>query len=280
MVWYNFCLIILLGVFATESNATPWPYVNNPRITACGNSVTEGACAQRVEYASDGVIFYDIVPSVPPAQNLGTRIGAFGMHCATGSSLEGRPFAGCFWVRPHTRHNPVMVGKCELKNRDSWELTADSTCTTGAWGRHSGAGPGGECVIFAQDGPASGVTTLYTPFGVLDADTVANSGNRFCQKALPPGVTCDLIMPESIDHGSMPTRGNGSVTVRGSVDCGTNPVVTIVGGGEVDVGVGVKSRISTRLLSDTTVALTSDLTVTDAAPGEYRGAFVVRVSPY
>lgn len=279
MVWYNLCLIILIGVFANESNATPWPYVNNPRITSCKATAAEGACSE-AQYASDGVIFYDIVPSVPPARHLVTRIGAYGMHCEHGSSLEGRPFSGCLWVpQPVTRHNPVMVGKCELKNNSSWELTADSTCETGTWGVHVGAGPGGECVIFAQRGTQMG-KSLYTPFGVLDADTVANSGNRFCQKALPPGVTCDLIMPDSIDHGSMPTRGNGSVTVRGSVNCGTNPVIAVVGGGEVDVGVGVKSRISTRLLSDTTLALTSDLTVTDAAPGEYRGAFVVRVAPY
>lgn len=278
MSWYTFSLLILVQSLSTAANAVAWPYVNNPRIISC-TSGSQGECSNSVFYDSDGVVFIDIMPVGQPDPSLGTKIRAVGIHCYYGNSLIGNPFSGCHWVRPFARHIPIVTGKCELKNTSSWELTPDSTCATGGWDGHNGAGPGGECVIFTQVKTTS-VGTLNTPFGVLHPDTVANSGNRFCQKALPPAVRCDLDIPTSIDHKTMPQQGSGSVTVVGSISCGAKPVVEIVGGDVVVLGAGVKSRLSTNVTSATTVALTSKLTVTNAAPGEYRGAAVVRVSPY
>lgn len=280
MVWYKYCLLIVISVYVPYTGATPWPYINNPRIISCTpNSVDP--CGL-VEYASDGVVFADISPVGKPDPLGSLEIQAHGLHCDLGSSVTGVPFSSCVWVkgRANSRHRPTMVGKCRLANRDSWELTPDSTCYIGPWEAHNGAGPGGECVIFTQMTAKSTLTALLTPYGVLDPVTVANSGNRFCQKALPPAVRCDLEMPDSIDHGSLPTTGTGSVTVFGSVNCGNGPVVAIVGGGEIELGDGVKSRISASTVSANSVSLTSDLTVTDAAPGEYRGVIIVRVSPY
>ncbi|CAI1016639.1 Uncharacterised protein [Serratia marcescens] len=279
MSWYTFSLMVLVQSVSVAALSAPWPFVDNPRIVSCKNHWLHGECSDQVVYGSDGVVFVDIVPVGRPDPARGTQIRAVGMHCDYGSMLTGQPFGGCRWGPPGTRHYPWVTGKCELINTDSWELTADSTCATGQWTQHIGAGPGGECVIFTQQPP--GITaTMNTPFGVLDAETVANSGNRFCQKALPPSVQCDLDIPTIIDHHTLPQQGSDSVTVFGSIACGAKPVVEIVGGSVVVLGVGVKSRLSTNVTSATTVTMTSDLTVTNAAPGEYRGSAVVRVSPY
>lgn len=280
MSWYTFLLFILIQSVSTAALGVSWPYIDNPRIVSCltGGSWGEGDCSGWVVYGSDGVVFADIMPVGRPDPSLGTQIRAVGLHCSYGSQLTGKPFSVCSWVGPNSRHFPHMTGKCELVDTGSWELTPDSTCTTGWWETHNGAGPGGECVIFTQT-PVS-LTNLNTPFGILNAETVANSGNRFCQKALPPSVQCDLDIPTSIDHQTLPQQGSDSVTVFGSIACGSKPVVEIVGGDVVVLGVGVKSRLSTNVTSATTVALTSDLTVTNAAPGVYRGSAVVRVSPY
>lgn len=278
MSWYTFSLLILVQSLSTAANGAAWPYVDNPRITSCASG-DQGECSSNVVYASDGVVFIDIMTVGRPDPALGTRIRAVGLHCVYGNRLTGTTFRGCNWVMPFARHNPIVTGKCELKNTSSWELTPDSTCSTGGWGAHGGAGPGGECVIFTQV-KTTGFGSLNTPFGVLDPVTVANSGNRYCQKALPPDVRCDLDIPTTIDHQTMPQQGSDSVTVVGSISCGAKPVVEIVGGDVVVLGAGVKSRLSTNVTSATTMALTSKLTVTNAAPGEYRGAAVVRVSPY
>ncbi|CVG82494.1 Uncharacterised protein [Serratia marcescens] len=279
MSWYTLSLLILVQSLSTAANGAAWPYVDNPRIIHCTNG-SQGKCSNSVFYQSDGVVFIDIAPVGRPDPALGTKIRALGIHCYYGNSVTGKPFSGCSWVNPwQVRHAPQVTGKCELKNTNAWELTPDSTCSTSHWAQHAGAGPGGECVIFTQVPKIQG-RLLNTPFGMLAPDTVANSGNRFCQKALPPDVRCDLDIPNSIDHQTLPPRGSNSVTVVGSIACGATPVVEIVGGDVVVLGAGVKSRLSTNVTSAAAVALTSKLTVTNAAPGEYRGAAVVRVSPY
>ncbi len=279
MKWYTFSVLILVQSISTAAYCVAWPYVNNPRIVSCSRTPESGECSNNVVYASDGVVFADILPVGRPDPALGTKIYALGIHCSRGNSLTNEPFRLCRWHRPYPRHFPTITGKCELKDTSSWELTPDSTCDTGDWQVHTGAGPGGECVVFTQV-MLNTIDPINTPFGWLVSETVANSGNRFCQKALPPTVRCDLDLPSVIDHRTMPPQGTNSVTVVGSIACGAKPVVDVVGGDVVVLGAGVKSRLSTNVTSATSVALTSKLTVNNAAPGEYRGAAVVRVSPY
>jgi hypothetical protein len=122
---------------------------------------------------------------------------------------------------------------------------------------------------------------IVTPFGIFSADQVANSGNRFCIKPLPPNVTCEVTLPPLIDHGRINTGAMDSKIINGSVNCGTSPVVTVVGSPLVSLGEGVSTKISTTMSSPTDVRIQSDMTIESTAkPGLYLGVIIVSVSPY
>lgn len=280
---HKFLASIFFLCYTTLGLCQSWPVLLNPRITSCDDRLGYGPCTTNVKYTSDGVQFIDVATVSTPDPSADLRVIAYGMHCSHGNLLTGVPFSGCQWRRPTGRHMPLVSGKCQLINSSSWQLTPDSTCAvvTAFWDTHDGAGPGGECVIFSQSVAVPyGTTALLTPMGVLDATTVANSGNRFCQKALPPDVQCDIVLPDLIDHGTIQPSSHNTAVINGTVDCGTRPNLSVLGGADLTLGAGVTTRISTDIKDGGIVYVTSSLRTTDAAPGEYRATFVLRVSPY
>lgn len=282
VVIYLICSMFLSN--SDTSHAVLHPVLTNPRITACGDAVpgnyTDGPCSVNVKYDWGPSTMIDIFPQGVPDPHLGTELVAIGMHCQRGNMFTGTPFSGCNFVGTQS-HAPKLTN-CRLKNTDSWLISSDSTCDvttiTNSSG-HYGAGPGGECVIFAQrNAIANGVVNSI--HGILDANTVANSGNRFCQKPLPPSVECDISLPDMIDHGVIGPNSSSTTTLDGTISCGSNPVVSFVPGSGIDLAPGVTTRLSSKLSSGGRIQITSDLKANNGAPGAHRASVVVLVSPY
>lgn len=282
VVIYLICSIFLTVSYT--SHAVLHPVLTNPRITECRDEVpnmnTDGPCSLYVRYDWGPSTMIDILPNGVPYAQLGTELVAYGMHCQRGNMLTGTPFSECTFVTDQS-HAPKL-SNCRLKNTDSWEISSDSTCdvtTINYASGHSGAGPGGECVIFAQRKiiPGGVVNSIH---GILDANTVANSGNRFCQKPLPPSVECDISLPDMIDHGVIGPNSSSTITLDGTISCGSHPVVSFVPGSGIDLAPGVTTRLSSKLSSGGRIQITSDLKTNNGAPGAHRASVVVLVSPY
>jgi hypothetical protein len=267
------CLTIL---WSTGSFGLRYPVMTHAEITQCRSS-EQGECSSGVYYAGTSAMVDVGSALIPPISTPRLDIAAHGVHCDQGSSLLGKPFNKCVWRTDHGSHAP-KTENCVRVSKDSWELTAGSTCQTAStWALHSGAGPGGECVMF---GFTSG-SLLQTPFGTMDATTVANSGNRFCIKPLPPGTKCDITLPSVIDHGVMLTGTSDQKYVDGVVDCGIAPAVTIVGTPVITLSPGVVSKLSAIMQSKSNLRIQSDMSVSPTAkPGAYTSVIVVSVSPY
>lgn len=271
-----FVSILTLLLYPNQSVGVPFPMISNPKIISCGGT----HCSALVMYGSDGVKMVDVAPVVPPDPKRTKKLVPTGVHCESGDAMLGEPFRDCVFTSLYQEHAPYGTGPCELRSVDSWELTSGSTCTTNTtWGPHGGAGPGGECVVFAQ-GQTLWSRTLVTIFGVLDAEQTANSGNTFCQKPLPPDVSCSVELPTVMDHGTVSPNESSSVSVDGSVDCGSSPTVAIVGGGHVVLGEGVSATLTPVMVGNRVLRLTSHLSAVNAAPGAHKASVIVRVSPY
>lgn len=233
-----------------------------------------------VYYAAAGTQLVDILEQGKPDPTLGTELSAVGIHCDRGSQLTGEPFGGCNFFYTNDDHRPE-VSNCHLKDTNSWELTPTSTCslTRSSWGHHSGAGPGGECIVFIQKSSrfAPSVPSIH---GQLNADAAANSGNRFCQKAVPPIVSCDITLPGDIDHGVIGPNANSKVSIDGLLNCGTAPKVTVIGGDRLQLAAGVYSHVTVGTSGANTIRVTSDLTARGGAIGVHAASVVLIVSPY
>lgn len=272
-----FALYILV---VDTAHGLPWPAVSNPVITSCNDG--SSTCSSSVYYAHSGTVFNEIEPVIPPPTFFGTVIRAYGVHCDKGSRLPGEEeqFTKCYWdANPPRSHAPATTGECELVDLRSWELREGSSCqTTSTWGVHSGAGPGGECVLFGL------ATTgfLYSPMGTISASDAANSGNHWCVKPLPPSVTCDLRLSDHLlDHGSMAPDGVSTASVRGELKCGVNPKVEIVGGGDFMIAAGVHAQLDATVYANTNVLnLSSRVTTVNAQAGDYTANRVITVSPW
>ncbi|MGF6191418.1 hypothetical protein ABIE12_002762 [Serratia sp. 509] len=271
-------LIFWLCLTGTAA-ATLHPVLDNPRISSCNHASPWGRCSVSVFYSADSTSLRDIPEVAPPLPGYSTKLTAIGLHCDFGSNLTGKPITNCTFVR-NDAHSPV-VENCNLRSQSSWELTPESTCNlkTPLWGAHSGAGPGGECVLFVQDGSWS-VSSANTIHGVLTPSQVAQSGNAFCQKPLAPDAKCDLLLPSSIDHGVIKPNAHSVVQGDGTVDCGYQPVLTILGGSTIQLDRGVTTVLTTELLGRDRVRLTSTLDAINAEPGDHRASVVVIASPY
>lgn len=255
------------------------PMLVNPRITGClGPPVGKYECSASVQYSADGVVMVDITPVAPPV-GYERKLVAYGIHCANGDGPSRQEFTGCSFSM--AQHAPGLAGECSLAGVYSWELTPRSTCSIFPnWGNHTGAGVGGECVLFAQKGQDVGGPTLHTIYGTVNANVLANSGDSFCQKPLPPSVECSLDLPAVIDHGSVSTSAVSTASIEGRVACGSRPVVSIVGGGQLDMGPGLSSSLSPTMVGDGVLRITSSLRAVNADPGAHQASAIVRVSPY
>lgn len=266
-------IIPALLAVALHCDAVMFPVMTDVQITSC--SEYRGLpCAAGVGYWGTSAVV-DIGTPVTAPISRSREIQAWGVHCSQGDSATGRTFSGCQWTQ--AGHAP-QTSNCTLVDSSSWVLTTDSTCTTErGWGTHSGAGPGGECVMF---GTKLG-EDLITPSGVLSAVSAANGGNRFCIKPLPPGAVCEVSLPPLIDHGWMLTGTRDTKSIVGKVQCGGSVVVTVVGLAEVILAPGVSTKISTTMDTTTDLRIQSDMTVgSSAPPGDYSASAIVAVSPW
>lgn len=208
-----------------------------------------------------------------PRQSAHNMFEMYGVHCDVGPT--NGLFSSCTWA---SSHSPPINNGCSYARAGSWELKDPSACRFGStWGPHDGAGPGAECVM-------AGVTqypalVLETPFGPLDAKTVANSGSRYCVKSLPPQTVCELGIIDNLTHGNLPPSGSDTRTVTTTVNCGATPKVTIVGSNELELGPGLIARLSVTSPTSGTLRVTSTVTAVNAVPGDYTRSVVVVVSP-
>lgn len=272
---FSHCLVSVALLGASLAHAVPYPQVSGPRITRCTD--VRYPCGWDVYYTSDGVQFTDTMTVGAPAPGSTLKLVTWGIHCSWGDARTGVPFSECVWTGGHS---PLVYGKCELQNHSSWALTADSTCSVAAsWGPHQGAGPGGECAVFAQNIYGAG-HALPTPYGILDPTVVANSGNAFCEKPLPPNISCSIELPQVIDHGVINPNASSTASIEGLITCGGRPVVTVVGGDRLDMRGGVTTALSIELVGDSHVRVKSVMNAVDASPGPHQASAIVRVSPY
>lgn len=276
--------LILLGV-SQQCLSVLFPVLANPRITSCKRGAIPGGpimeCAGDVLYGADGTTLVDIVPLGNPNRFLGTTLRAYAVHCSEGTTHPSdtrRSFTRCNFRSDF--HAP-QLSNCHLVSEWGWDLTPDSTCSlTTNWGPHDGAGPGGECVVFVQSTSDLVTGTLYTIYGIVTAEQIANSGSLFCQKPLPPSVTCDVLLPATIDHGTVGPDSSSSISVSGQVSCGDNPSIGILGGGRLNLAPGVTTVLTARSIGPDQIQITSDLVTQGGAIGDHSASTVIIVSPY
>jgi hypothetical protein len=270
----NVLLSMVLTTAAPFSHSITFPLMVSAEITQCKRG-GQGECSDTVRYSGTSELLDIGAPVVPAPSDL-VRIDSFGVHCNIGDASRNIPFSRCNWDVIAGSHSP-RISNC-LVEKGTWILSAGSTCaTTPTWGVHNGAAPGGECVLF---GTYNG-SDVVTPFGTFSAVQVANSGNRFCIKPLPPGVTCVMELPSLINHGTILLGSMDSKIINGKVNCGSRPVVTIVGSPSVILSPGVSTKLSATMSSATDLSIQSDMTVgRTAKAGEYSASVIVSVSPY
>lgn len=272
-------IMLLMGMWAYDAQAIRWPSLSDPEITSCSNQNT--TCAGSVYYKHSGTVFLDQPELIKPPNVTSRNIRAYGIHCESGSKLPGyeRPFSSCHWdVTSVSTHAPV-TRDCTRESTASWELSPSSTCTTNlTWGGHSGAGPGGECVLFGI--MVGGM--LHTPMGAMDAHTAANSGNRFCVKPLPPATKCDIQLNDTVlDHGVLTPNASSTASVSGVIECGQKPVVEFVGGADFMVAPGVNASLNANVeTTSNKIIVNSRLTTANASGGDYSVSKVITVSPW
>ncbi len=270
---------ILVGIgwlYSTYTMGIVFPYMTKVEITSCYKGTYE--CSREVDYSGERDLL-TIEPIHKPRHPFGQTVYAAGVHCNIGDKKTGVPFRECKWDSSIT-HAPRVVSSCFL-DKNSWEFYSENTgrCSTQRyWGGHSGAGPGGECVLF---GYLLSNGNLATPMGEISATEAANSGNRFCIKPLPPQEKCDVTLPQEIDHGVVRPGSIDTKQVQGTIDCGNSPEVTVVGGDDVAMGTGVVANISFSIMDKTVLQVQSVMrTDASASPGDYSRAVVIAVSPY
>lgn len=280
-------LIVTLSVITLlvplDSHSTLHPVLLNPVISQCEQLGQQGECSFNVFYASSGTQLADVAELGPPNPMGGVWLSSIGVHCADGSALTHVPFSKCIFT-PDRIHSPRMNTSCRLISTKSWELKNPESCTftSKTWGGHGGAGPGGECVLIVQDAPSVAWTAnmAFTIHGLLNPNVVANSGNTFCQKPLPPNVRCDIALPPTLDHGEINTNSHSVVSVDGTLDCGGQPKLTVMGGGKLHLGPGLSTVVTAQMDGASRVRVTSTLDAINAEIGEHSGAAIVLVSPY
>lgn len=280
-----FHLLALLAIYSASfsSNASKWPMITDIRITECKDYPgAQGqfigyTCNYYVYYAVGGVTMVDIPDDAPPSVVKTTVVNLWGMHCAYGDAASGVPYSGCFWVNGEG-HSP-STKNCRTTTTDGWILTPTSTCipTYPNYGPHSASGAGGECLMYGK----YAYDILYTPYGPMDANVVANSMHHLCIKPVPPSVTCELIPLDGLefDHGIMTASSVDTRSLAFNIDCGVNPSV-ITGSGQLRLADGVTSELTAKILSDSNMIVISKLTTSAAAqPGAYSGSDIIIISP-
>lgn len=260
--------------------------VNAPKISSCLSTFSK-PCSDNVYYVASGTTVQDIHSTTRPDPSKSLQITTWGVHCQEGGTTSSPSFTGCYWLSGinsanHT-HEPGVVdqNRCVLKNYESWEMLDYSGCdlAVNKWGTHRGASPGAECVMYGQKDVSQSSNTISTPFGILSAELVANSKDTYCVKPLPPDVVCQVQLPGVIDHGTVQPNVFDRASINGTVDCGSSPVVTVVGENIVQLGADVESTVSASVTNGQYLTVISELMVQPSANGVYSGSVVISVSP-
>lgn len=272
-------LPLLATLYTYPGHASPWPWAAGMTVQ-CNNGAPN--CNTELTYSWSGVTMVD-APDNTPSSYRSTEVRIYGIHCSRGS-VAGE-FGYCVFTSPASEygHAPALTGPCSTTTPDGWELTPGSTCelqTGPVPSRHTGAYIGAECAVYAK-GPTGVVSSVSTPWGSLSAEQVANSYSAYCSKPPLPNQECRISLPADgvIDHGIMPPNGSGTRIIRADVTCGDDALVSVMGGGVVELGPGVTSRVSAGPVMAGSSDIMSVLTLTDAEPGPHSGILIVTVSP-
>lgn len=276
-------LLYCLFAITTVKADVLWPVVPYIEFTHCFDG-SEGRCSASADYKAGPTQFAIQHETANPVPGSLTNILAYGVHCAEGS--KSGEFRYCEWKLPGDAHSPAKTTTCRLVSNKSWELTGNSTCmfTTPYYGTHAGAAAGSECIIFGlNNGTGVRPLAIQTPQGYLTALQVANAGDTYCLKPLPPDAPCDLVIIDDgvLDHGIVAPDSTSKRSIDLYMNCGDSPKFSLQGinGNKVTLGTGVTANITTSLVNKNQATLTSVLTTTNAQPGNYRATFVLIVSP-
>ncbi len=276
-------ITLLYCLFATTSVKADvlWPTIPHIEIVSCKDG-DNGPCSTQVMYEASPTQFVRLPENVGPTGQY-LKVIAYGVHCRAGS--KPGQFNYCQWLpQGGYGHSPTQTSECRLSSPTSWKLTENSTCMVSSkrYGAHTGAGPGSECVVFGLDSypvPAA----IQTPIGPLTAAQVANGGDTYCIKPLPPAARCDLVIIDDgvLDHGIVAPDSTSKRSTTLYMNCGDSPKFSLQGinGNKVTLGTGVTANITTSIVNKSQATLTSVLTTTNAQPGNYRATFVLIVSP-
>lgn len=276
---YLYAIILACASLCSPALAVKWPWADG--MTArCLNGAAN--CDRHVEYSWSGVIMVDAPEGA--SNDKTTQVHLYGVHCDKGD----RPgnFRDCTFSYPALKygHAPAQVGKCETKTASSWELTDDSICELQPGPvdpLHVGAFLGAECAVFAKGASGLVTSSVSTPWGNVTAEQVANMYSTYCRKAPPSQQECRIDLPDGgvIDHGTMPPTGTDTRKITATIECGGDEVLIVMGNGEVDLGRGIKSRLSAGRVTHGTADIVSVLTLVNAEPGPHSGVLVATVSP-
>ncbi len=251
--------------------AEPWPVVTSIETTNCkpGNA---GPCSEY--YFQGTAALLDLGGFQVPRTSTYPKAHFYGLHCDHGNKVSG--YRGCGWQAG--THGPVL--QCAFVDKDANDWALEPGCTPPAsfsWGPHKGADVGAECAVFGTRQTVM-EKAIQTPWGLLDADTVANSGSSQCVKAQDPTLPCDIGIIDELAHGEQGVTGTHTVTVSAHVDCGVKPDIELVGGPEVVLGDGVRTTISAVMTSPNVLRVESRLSTTLATPGSYSSSKILVVS--
>ncbi|EPL9180885.1 hypothetical protein P0X99_002611 [Serratia marcescens] len=275
---YNFLFFtVLFGSGMASANVINWPVLEDMKIHSCANS----SCGSSVVYYTSGAVnLTPVTPVIPMPTGTDTRVRAYGVHCSTGDGTASSPFRSCKWS-PGSTHAPSMLSPsaCTVVT-GTWNLTNPSACGVrgGTFGNHSGARPGAECVLFGISGSSN--ASIQTPWGVLTAQQVANAGNLYCVKPLPPSVKCEIALENGgvIDHGTVEPNSNTKRYLKMDIDCGNASHFEFVGGTDLVLGSGVQTKLSLEYIGGS-VVIGSTMHTVNANPGYYSGSRVIVVTP-
>ncbi len=265
----NYTLIIFLLSACHPSAAIPWPVVNSVEIYGFQEG---GMTNNRYNFRGTSALLDMGLPLIPKPRNL-LPPRWYGIHCREGENWLG--FKGCSWT---SGHGPTESYMCGFVDYDSESWTLKEECAvpaTWSWEGHIGAAPGGECSVFGRELNGS----LITPWGVLDATTVANSGSAMCVKATPPLIPCEMGAFGDLDHGVIGLNGTDTKSGTTTVSCGGTPRVELLGGGVITLAPGVSSTLTATMTNPSVLRVESRLTSQSGTPGRYSASKIVVVSP-
>ncbi|VEI15229.1 Uncharacterised protein [Serratia plymuthica] len=270
---------VLVLIWADHALAVSFPVVTSIKITSCQDDPRDGPCSWYRYFAGTSAVV-DIGDHPVPPPPLHTGLMGFMPRCDP-APVGVRP-TNCFWNA--NGFTGPLLQNCMLtagSQGGDWSVTRTSTCTlVSTWYGSTGSSTGWGCLAFGVMEAYGSNSLLYTPWGVVDATEAAGGKTSACVLPQPPAVSCAVSLPPVIDHLSLSPGTTDHKYIEGVVNCGTSPVITVLGSSEVTLAPGVVSALSTQMVGSTTVQVHSDLTVgMGVTPGQYSSSVVIAVSP-